>query len=96
MTNTELSDRLGRVVRILRADAVCRRRVARAATVRALTATVMLAIGGGGGALLFAAASEPWMVIAAMTLIGIGCSPVLMASVFIFPRAASVRPVWPS
>jgi len=54
-----------------------------------LTATVMLAIGGGGGALLFAAASEPWMVIAAMTLIGIGCSPVLMASVFIFARSFS-------
>ena len=54
-----------------------------------LTATVLLAIGGGGGALLFAAASEPWMVIAAMTLIGIGCSPVLMASVFIFARSFS-------
>lgn len=54
-----------------------------------LTATMLLAFGGGGGALLFAAASEPWMVIAAMTLIGIGCSPVLMASVFIFARSFS-------
>lgn len=50
------------------------------------TASIILAIGGGGGALLFAAATEPWMVIAAMTLIGIGCAPVLMAGVFIFAR----------
>jgi len=54
-----------------------------------LTAGVLLAFGGGGGALVFAAASEPWMVIAAMTLIGIGCSPVLMASVFLFARSFS-------
>lgn len=54
-----------------------------------LTAAVLLALGGGGGALLFAVASQPWMVIAAMTLIGIGCSPVLMASVFIFARSFS-------
>lgn len=50
------------------------------------TAAVLLALGGGGGALLFALASEPWMITAAMGLIGIGCSPVLMASVFIFAR----------
>lgn len=54
-----------------------------------LTAGVILAFGGGGGAMLFAAATEPWMVIAAMTLIGIGCSPVLMASVFLFARTFS-------
>ena len=53
------------------------------------TAAVLLAIGGGGGALLFASATQPWMVIAAMTLIGIGCAPVLMASAFIFARIYS-------
>lgn len=51
------------------------------------TASVLLAIGGGGGALLFASASEPWMIIAAMALIGIGCAPVLMASAYIFARS---------
>lgn len=51
------------------------------------TASIMLAIGGAGGAFLFAAASEPWMVIAAMALIGFGCSPVLMASIYIFANA---------
>lgn len=50
------------------------------------TAAVLLALGGGGGALLFAMATAPWMITAAMGLIGIGCAPVLMASVFIFAR----------
>jgi MFS family permease len=50
------------------------------------TAAIMLALGGGGGAFLFAVATAPWMVTTAMALIGIGCAPVLMASVFIFAR----------
>jgi predicted MFS family arabinose efflux permease len=50
------------------------------------TASILLALGGGGGAFLFAAASAPWMITAAMALIGVGCAPVLMASVFIFAR----------
>ena len=50
------------------------------------TAGVLLAAGGGGGARLFAAATSPAMVTAAMTLIGIGCAPVLMASLFIFAK----------
>lgn len=50
------------------------------------TASWLLALGGGGGAALFAAAVHPWMVVAAMTLIGIGCAPVLMASFYIFAR----------
>ncbi len=54
------------------------------------TAGLLLAVGGGGGAVLFALATQPWMIIAGMTLIGIGCSPVLMASVYIFAR--SFRP----
>lgn len=53
------------------------------------TAAVLLALGGGGGALLFAFATAPWMIVAAMGLIGIGCAPVLMASVFIFARTFS-------
>ena len=53
------------------------------------TASVMLGACGGGGAFLFAAATQPWMVTAAMVLIGIGCAPVLMASVFIFAREYS-------
>ncbi len=53
------------------------------------TAAVLLALCGGGGAVLFAMASTPWMVTVAMTLIGIGCAPVLMASVFIFARIYS-------
>lgn len=53
------------------------------------TASVLLGICGGGGAFLFAAATTPWMVTAAMALIGMGCAPVLMASVFIFAREFS-------
>jgi sugar phosphate permease len=50
------------------------------------TASVLLACGGAGGAFLFSAASAPWMITAAMACIGIGCAPVLMASLFIFAR----------
>lgn len=50
------------------------------------TASALLAVCGAGGAFLFASASAGWMVVAAMGLIGIGCAPVLMASVFIFAR----------
>ncbi|WP_284163791.1 MFS transporter [Frigidibacter sp. SD6-1] len=50
------------------------------------TAAVLLAAGGGGGALVFALATAPWHLWLAMVLIGIGCSPVLMASYFIFAR----------
>jgi MFS family permease len=50
------------------------------------TAAVLLGVCGGGGAFLFAVATKPWMVTVAMGLIGIGCAPVLMASLFIFAR----------
>ncbi len=50
------------------------------------TASVLLFLGGGGGALLFAAATQAWHVNLAMMMIGVGCSPVLMASYFIFAR----------
>lgn len=50
------------------------------------TAAVLLAIGGGGGSALFAMAQTPLDVQIAMGLIGVGCSPVLMASYYIFAR----------
>ena len=50
------------------------------------TASWLLLIGGAGGAVLFAIAQGPLAIYAAMLLIGIGCSPVLMASFYIFAR----------
>ena len=55
------------------------------------TAAWLLALAGGGGALVFALAQAPWHIHAAMILIGIGCSPVLMASYYIFGRVYPVR-----
>ncbi|MEM8538769.1 MAG: MFS transporter, partial [Pseudomonadota bacterium] len=51
-----------------------------------LTASALLLIGGAGGAVVFAMASSALHVSVAMALIGVGCSPVLMASYFIFAR----------
>ncbi|WP_456390075.1 MFS transporter [Profundibacter sp.] len=53
------------------------------------TASVLLAIGGAGGAVVFAMAQTPLHINIAMALIGIGCSPVLMASYYIFARSFS-------
>ncbi|MBP1807570.1 MFS transporter [Rubellimicrobium aerolatum] len=50
------------------------------------TAAALLALGGGGGALLFALAQSPGHVMLAMTLIGAGCAPVLMAAYVIYAR----------
>ena len=50
------------------------------------TAAALLGLGGGGGALLFALAQTPAHVMLAMTLIGAGCSPVLMAAYLIYAR----------
>ena len=50
------------------------------------TASVLLLLGGGGGADVFALATSPFHIAVAMLLIGIGCSPVLMASYYIFAR----------
>lgn len=50
------------------------------------SAAVLLLIGGGGGAALFALANTAFHINAAMALIGVGCSPVLMASYYIFAR----------
>lgn len=50
------------------------------------TASIMLALFGGAGAILFSLAGAPWMVVAAMALIGLGCSPILMSALFIYAR----------
>ncbi|WP_319825512.1 MFS transporter [Thalassovita sp.] len=55
------------------------------------TAGVLLLIGGAGGAALFGLASQPSHILLAMALIGIGCSPVLMASYYIFARVYPAR-----
>jgi len=50
------------------------------------TASVLFLIGGAGGAFLFASAQSPAHVTWAMVLLGIGCSPVLMAAYYILAR----------
>ena len=50
------------------------------------TASILLLFGGSGGAALFALASSTFQIKLAMLLIGIGCSPVLMASYYIFAK----------
>lgn len=55
------------------------------------TAAALMGVCGGGGALLFSFATSPWMITVAMVLIGMGCSPVLMASVYIFARTWSPK-----
>ena len=50
------------------------------------TASIVLAVFAGAGAFLFSLATTPWMVIAAMALIGLGCSPILMSALFIYAR----------
>lgn len=56
-----------------------------------LTSSVLLLIGGAGGAAVFAMAQTPAHVSYAMLLIGVGCSPVLMANYFIFALIYSPR-----
>ncbi len=53
------------------------------------TAGLIFPLFAGGGAFLFALAPNGWVVILAMSLIGIGCSPVLMASYFQFAKTGS-------
>ncbi len=50
------------------------------------TAGWLLLIGGAGGAAVFAIAQGPLYIHTAMLFIGVGCSPVLMASFYIFAR----------
>lgn len=51
-----------------------------------LTTVVLFALGGAGGALVFAVSQTPAHIAWAMALLGIGCSPVLMASYYIFAK----------
>lgn len=53
---------------------------------RRMTAA-LFTFGAGGGVLWLALATTPEHLIAAMGMIGIGCSPVLMAPIFIFAKA---------
>ena len=50
------------------------------------TAAYIFGIGATSGAIVFATAQSPMAIVIAMCLIGIGCSPVLMASLFIFAQ----------
>lgn len=50
------------------------------------TVAVLLVLGGAGGAAVFALASAPWHLHVAMALLGVGCSPALMGSYYIFAR----------
>ena len=52
------------------------------------TASTLLAVGGAGGAALFAMAAQVWHIDAAMVLIGVGCSPVLMSCYYILARTS--------
>ncbi|SEM71073.1 Sugar phosphate permease [Pseudorhodobacter antarcticus] len=56
-----------------------------------LTSAVVFGLGAGGGAALFAVATSGQEVTQAMALIGVGCSPVLMANYYIFARVFSAR-----
>ena len=51
-----------------------------------LTGSSIFLLGGAGGSLIFALATTPLHIIISMGLIGIGCSPVLMGSYYIFAR----------
>ena len=56
-----------------------------------LVSSILLLIGGGGGAFLFSYAQNPTHINLSMALFGIGCSPVLMASYYIFVRSYSPK-----
>lgn len=55
------------------------------------TAASLLGVGGAGGAFVFSLAQGPGSIYFAMVLIGIGCSPILMASYYIFARVYSPK-----
>lgn len=54
-----------------------------------ITVAVLFAFGGTGGVLMFALAQSLVHINIAMILIGIGCSPILMASYYIFAKMYS-------
>ena len=51
-----------------------------------LTSSVIFLLGGAGGSMIFAFATTPLHITLSMGLIGVGCSPVLMGSYYIFAR----------
>lgn len=51
-----------------------------------LTVAVMLAIGGAGGGLIVALAQTPLHLQLAMALIGVGCAPIMISSIYIYAR----------
>ncbi|MEL6316303.1 MAG: MFS transporter, partial [Pseudomonadota bacterium] len=55
------------------------------------TTTLLMGVGCSGGAALFALAQAPWMIVAAMGLIGVGVSSVLMASLYLYARLFPAR-----
>lgn len=56
-----------------------------------IVSSILLLFGGGGGALLFASAHDPSQINLSMALLGVGCSPILMASYYIFARNYSPK-----
>ena len=54
------------------------------------TGSIIFGVGTVSGALLFASAQSPGTIVLAMCLMGIGCSPELMASLFIFAHRFKV------
>ncbi len=50
------------------------------------TAAAIFAVGCAGGALMLSFAGSPMMLKLSVALIGVGCSPVLMASYYVFAR----------
>lgn len=54
-----------------------------------VTAVFLFALGAAGGAFVFSQAQSPAHITLAMGLIGIGCSPVLMAGYYIFAKTYS-------
>ena len=51
-----------------------------------LTGSFIFLLGGAGGSIVFASATTPLHITISMGLIGVGCSPVLMGSYYIFAR----------
>ena len=51
-----------------------------------LTGSFIFLLGGAGGSVIFALATTPLHITISMGLIGLGCSPVLMVSYYIFAR----------
>jgi MFS family permease len=51
-----------------------------------LTGSLLFLVGGAGGSVIFALATTPLHITISMGLLGLGCSPVLMGSYYIFAR----------